>query len=290
MDIKTKNTSQLMRARKILFSLALGSACFLAGCMQKNKPIDLTVGSQIAPADTLYAQAYANFKGGNLKQAAKLFAKIPDQNPYSEWARKALLMATYTNYQLGQYDDANNLGRRYINLYPRSDDTPYAFYLIGLASYKQIPDVSRDQTPAERTIVAMEAIVKYFPKSKYVADAKEKIRFAREQLAGKEMHIGRYYEAQNQYLAALKRFQAVIRQYADTSQVQEAMYRVVEANYALGLMGEAQRAAVVLSSKYPESIWSRNAHDLLAKGQLDRAKTKVTSVSKIFGGVQAAIH
>lgn len=261
----------------------IAAAGLLAGCASKDKDVDLNAYvNTIDPPDVLYNQALANLEAGRLAEASKKFAAIDQQHPYTEWARKALVMGAFANYRQDKYDEAVNMAKRYIALYPTSNDAAYAYYIVGLAYFRQIPDVTRDQKDTRRAIAAMQEVVDRYPRSEYVADAKAKVRFAREQLAGKEMQVGRYYLERRQYLAAIKRFRLVVEEYSNTNQIEEALYRLVEANYAIGLTPEAQTAAYVLGQNYPGSRWYSDAYKLLRKGGLSPQENRGGWLSRIF--------
>lgn len=267
--------------RKVLIGLMLGSVCLTAGCSKKDKDVDLTnYVETIDPPDVLYNQALANLDAGRLNEAAKKFEAVDRQHPYTEWARKSLVMGAFTNYRKGNYDEAVNMAKRYIALYPTSDEAAYAYYIIGLSYFRQIPDITRDQKDTKRAIAAMQEVVDRYPNSEYVDDAKTKIRFGREQLAGKEMQIGRYYQERKQYLSAIKRYRTVVEEYSNTNQIEEALYRLTEANYALGLTSEAQTAAAVLGQNYPESKWYKDAFSLLQKGGVSPQENKGSWISR----------
>jgi outer membrane protein assembly factor BamD len=178
-------------------------------------------------------------------------------------------MAAFTNYRQGNYEEAVSMAKRYNTLYPTSPESAYAYYIIGLSYFRQIPDVTRDQAASRRAIAAMQEVVDRFPDSEYTDDAKTKIRVARDQLAGKEMQVGRYYLERKEYLAAIKRFRGVVEEYSNTRQVEEALARLVEAYYALGLTSEAQMAASVLGKNFPDSRWYKDSYKLLQSGGLE---------------------
>jgi len=271
---------------KALPAIMLGCALIIGGCSGKNKSSDDFVEMK-EPPDVLYNQALANMDAGRLKEASKKFTAIDRQYPYSEWARKALIMGAYSYYKQKKYTDSINMAKRYIALYPTSNETAYAFYVIGLNYFRQIPDVSHDQGDSAKAVEALQEVVNRFPKSEYVSDAKAKIRFAREQIAGKEMQVGRYYLERRQYLAAIKRFRYVVEFYSNTNQVEEALYRLVEANYAMGIVSEAQAAAHALGQNYPESPWYKMAYKLLQKKGLSPKEDKTGWIAKIFGSRKA---
>jgi len=267
---------------KLVIAGVIVSTGLLAGCAKK-KDTDLNAYVEsIDPPDVLYNQALANLEAGRLSEASKKFAALDKQHPYTEWARKALVMGAFTNYRLAKYDEAVSMGKRYISLYPTSKEAAYAYYIIGLSYYRQIPDVTRDQKDTRRAMEAMQELIDRYPRSEYVADARTKIRLAREQLAGKEMQIGRFYEERKQYLAAIRRFRVVVEDYSNTNQVEEALYRLVETNYAIGLNTEAQTAAAVLGRNYPQSRWYKDSYRLLRKGGLEPQEHKGGWLSKVF--------
>ncbi|MBO6538519.1 MAG: outer membrane protein assembly factor BamD [Rhizobiaceae bacterium] len=248
--------------------IAVAAPLALAACGEKD--IDLsTYVEDVEPADVLYNQALANLNEGKVTEASRKFAAVDRQHPYSEYARKSMVMATFTNYRQGQYAEAINSGRRYVQLYPSTPDAAYAQYLVGLSYFRQIRDVTQDQSESQKTIAAMQELVERWPESEYVEDAQTKIRFARDQLAGKEMQVGRYYLERREYISSIKRFRFVVENYSNTRHVEEALARLVEAYYAMGLASEAQTAAAVLGHNYPESEWYKDSYTLLQSGGLE---------------------
>lgn len=225
--------------RSVILALSLVvPSLFLSACMSSEKDIDLSkYVDQTEPADVLYNQGLANLNAGRLDEASKKFDAVDRQHPYSEWARKSMVMGAFADYRKGSYDEAISSAKRYLALYPSTDDAPYAQYIIGLSYYRQIKDVTQDQKEARQTLQTMQDLVTRWPTSEYVDDAKEKIRFANDQLAGKEMQIGRYYLERREYIAAVKRFRTVVENYSNTRHVEEALARLTS-YYALGLTSE----------------------------------------------------
>ncbi|WP_367718580.1 outer membrane protein assembly factor BamD [Nitratireductor sp. GISD-1A_MAKvit] len=266
----------------------LGISLFLVAC-NAEKDLDLsTYVEQTDSADVLYNQALANLNAGRLKEASAKFEAIDRQHPYSEFARKAMVMNTFANYRQGKYDEAINSGKRYVALYPTSEDAAYAQYLVGMSYFRQIRDVTQDQREARRTLEAMEEVVQRWPDSEYVDDAQTKIRFARDQLAGKEMQIGRYYLERREYVAAVRRFRGVVETYPNTRHVEEALARLTESYFAMGLVSEAQTAAAVLGHNFPDSDWYKDSYALLQSGGLEPRENRGSWISKagaaILGG------
>jgi outer membrane protein assembly factor BamD len=271
-------------SRSVRFAFAMVTvvaAPLLVSACSSNDDIDLaTYVEQTDPPDVLYNQGLANLETGRLKEAARKFDAVDRQHPYSEYARKAMVMAAFTNYRQGNYDEAINAGKRYVALYPSTKDAAYAQYIVGLSYFRQIRDVTQDQKESRRAIEAMDEVVQRWPESEYVEDARTKIRFARDQLAGKEMQIGRYYLERREYLAAIKRFRYVVEQYSNTRHVEEALARLTETYFAMGLASEAQTAAAVLGHNYPDSQWYADSYKLLQSGGLEPRENKGSWLSK----------
>ncbi len=234
------------------------------------------------PAQEIYDQGLARLQSKDYEGAAKKFGELEKQFPYSQWSRKGLLMQTFSQFQGNQFDDAVASANRYVNLYPTSEETPYAAYLAAMSYYNQIPDVTRDQERAERALAIFTQITQKWPKSEYAEDAKFKIQVTRDQLAGKEMSVGRFYLSRRNYTAAINRFRDVLGKYQTTRHSEEALYRLTEAYLGLGIKHEAQTAAAVLGHNYPDGQWYKDAYDLLQNGGLEPSEDKGSWMSKIF--------
>jgi outer membrane protein assembly factor BamD len=235
------------------------------------------------PADKLYNEGvYLLNQKQEYKAAAKKFEEVERQHPYSEWARKALIMSAYARYEGREYDDAINAAKRYVTLHPGSPDAAYAQYLIGSSYFDQITDITRDQARTERAVSALEEVVRKFPSTEYAMSAKRKIDVARDQLAGKEMLVGRYYMEKKDFTGAINRFKIVVTQYQTTRHVEEALARLTEAYLALGVVQEAQTAAAVLGHNFPDSRWYADAYSLVKSGGLEPAENKGSWISRAF--------
>ena len=235
------------------------------------------------PAEKLYNEGvFLLNQKSDYKSAAKKFEEVERQHPYSEWARKSLIMTAYARYEAREYDDAVNAARRYVTLHPSSPDAAYAQYLIGSSYYDQIPDVSRDQARAERAIAALEEVSRKFPTTEYAVASKRKVGMARDQLAGKEMMVGRYYMNKKDFTAGINRFKIVVTQYQTTRHVEEALMRLTEAYMALGIVSEAQTAAAVLGHNFPDSRWYADAYRLVRSGGLEPSENQGSWISRAF--------
>ena len=236
------------------------------------------------PVAELYNSGLEKLKAGSYKSAAKSFAEVERQHPYSKWATKALLMQAFANYQRNAYDDAINAADRFITLHPGHKDTAYAYYLTAISQYEQISDVRRDQSRTQKALEALEEVSKRFPQSPYAADAAKKAAMARDHLAAKEMEVGRYYLKKGSYLAGINRFKKVVTDYQTTSQVPEALYRLTEGYMALGVVSEAQTAAAVLGQNFPNSQWYKDAYTMVSTDGQQPFENKTSWISRLFRG------
>ncbi|MCX7321355.1 MAG: outer membrane protein assembly factor BamD, partial [Hyphomicrobiales bacterium] len=235
------------------------------------------------PTDKPYNEGlYLMNQSKDPKAAAKKFEEVDRQHPYSEWARKSLLMSAYAAYQTGDYDTCIGSATRYVTLHPGSPDAAYAQYLIAASHYDQIPDISRDQGRTEKAMAALEEVIRKYPTSEYATSAKQKLEGARDQLAGKEMDIGRYYMKKRDYTAAINRFKTVVTQYQTTRHVEEALMRLTEAYMTVGVVGEAQTAAAVLGHNFPDSRWYKDAYNIVKSGGLEPSENKGSYISRAF--------
>ena len=235
------------------------------------------------PADRLYNEGlyYLNSEH-KPRDAVKKFEEVDRQHPYSDWSRKALLMAAYSYYQSGEYDECVSAAQRYITLHPGTPDAAYAQFLIGSSYYDQIPDITRDQAQTEKALNALQEVIRKYPDSEYATNAKQKLQVANDQLAGKEMEVGRYYLEKHDYTGAINRFKVVVTKYQTTRHVEEALERLTESYMALGIIDEAQTAAAVLGHNFPDSSWYKHAYALVKSGGREPSENKGSWISKAF--------
>lgn len=219
----------------------------------------------IIPPETLYQAALNDMDAQRYATAIKSLEKLSRQHPYSEYNEKAKLMEVYANYRIGRFDEAILAADRYLALFPSSKEVPYVLYLKGNSYFGQIRDITRDQQISQNAIETYTLLINNYPKSEYAKDAKEKLVVSVDQMAGKEMSVGRYYLGNGQYAAAINRFRVVTERYQTSTHIEEALYRLTEANLALGLLTEARTAAAVLGHNYPSGEWYKKAFELLKK-------------------------
>lgn len=237
------------------------------------------------PAGRIYNEGLALIKQSRFRAAASKFEEVDRNHPHSEWARKSLLMVAYSHYSAGDYDSAGTAAERFVTLHPGSEDTAYAYYLMGDSYFRQIPDIARDQARSEKALNALREVTRRYPDSPYARASEKRIEMAKDQLAGKEMEVGRFYLKQRSYIAASNRFRVVVSQHQTTRHVEEALYRLVECYMAMGVTSEAQSAASVLGHNFPESQWYKDAYSLLQTGGLKPQADEGSWITRAFKGI-----
>lgn len=267
--------------RKFSWVAVLASAVLLSGCFGDKDVLEIETLNE-EPADKLYDDGLAYLNTGNLKEARKRFEEVEKQHPYSVEAQKSLVLSAFTAYRRGKYADTIADARRYLELYPATDDAPYMYYLTGQSYYRQLKDVTLDQRSTRASLAAYSELVRLYPESEYSEDAKRKIIILGDQLGGKEMQVGRYYQEREQHIAAVNRFKTVVNQHQTTRHIEEALYRLTESYLALGVVNEAQTAASVLGFNYPDSKWYKDAYSLLQTGGLEPRENRRSWISKAF--------
>jgi outer membrane protein assembly factor BamD len=264
--------------------LAVFFILLLVGCSSTKEE------AVIPPVEVLYNEGKNFLDEREYKKAIEKFELVEREYPFAEWARRAKLMGAYASYEKGAYTDAEASLEAYVKLYPASEETAYAYYLIALTYYEQITDVRRDQESTRKARQALQDVIRRYPQSDYAKDAKVKLDLVVDHLAGKEMEIGRYYLKRKQFTPAINRFNSVIDNYQTTNHVPEALHRLVECYLALGLAQDAKRTAAVLGYNYPGSDWYADSYRLIeGEGSTPVAVEKTgwwgsvkDSVGKIF--------
>jgi outer membrane protein assembly factor BamD len=273
-------------------ALLAGCGLALAGCdtLSSINPFDRTERYKMeivaeVPAEQLYNDGLVRLERGDSEGAAKKFAEVEKQHPYSDWSRRSLIMTAYAHFQGLRYEDSINASRRYLQLHPATPDAAYAQYLLAMSHFNQIPDITRDQERSEKALAALQELVDRYPRSEYVSDARQRIVVARDQLAGKEMEVGRFYLQRRNYTGAINRFRDVVAKYQTTRHVEEALARLTEAYMAMGIVPEAQTAAAVLGHNFPDSPWYRDSFTLLQSGGVAPREDSGSWISRAFRGL-----
>lgn len=237
--------------------LIIGLAfALLSGCASSK-------GEETKTAEQLYKEGYQYMLKTSWDKAAESFEKVEIEHPYSRWAVKAKLMGAYAHYKDKKYDDAVMSLDRFIKYHPGNQDAPYAYYLKGVCYYDQISPADKDQSNTAKAQDAFQQLILLYPQTPYAVDASHKMNLVLDHLAGQEMEIGRYYLKNKNYLSALNRFNTVVKEYPNTPQVEEALYRTVELYVVLGMKTEAQTSLQSMQANYPQSNWTKKAEKIL---------------------------
>ena len=253
--VKISRTAMLIATCMIVLPLG---AC-------AGKKVKSDTGYVARDVNTLYGLARERLDAHEYDAAAKLFDEVERQHPYSVWARRAQLMSAFSYYMAAEYDDAVKSSQRFLTIHPGNEDAPYASYLTAMSFYQQIADVDRDQKITQQASDSFNELIRRYPQSRYANDARIKLDLINDHLAGKDMEVGRYYQRAGKWLAALSRFRNVVDNYQTTSHTPEALERLVETYYNLGVPAEAQKAAAVLGRNYPGTKWYKRSYELVQK-------------------------
>ena len=254
-----------LTARRIIGAVAL--VFVLVACVPAEPPLESY------SAETIYNMGESELAAGNNQEAARYYGEVERLYPYSEWAKRALIMQAAAYHADKDYENSRASAQRFIDFYPADDHAAYAQYLLALSYYDQIDAVGRDQGVTYQALQALRAVIERYPDSEYARSAILKFDLAFDHLAAKEMEIGRYYLRRGNYGAAINRFRAVVEDFQTTSHTPEALHRLVEAYLALGLTDEAQTAGAILGYNFQSSPFYEDSYKLLA-GQGLEAKAR----------------
>jgi outer membrane protein assembly factor BamD len=277
---------------KFKILLILAPLLFFWSCGDKTKKIseiiDVDMEMQMSNA---YKEGYSELQKGDVLLAAKKFNEAELLYPQSSWAAKSAIMAAYAYYTQDYYNDAIFELERYLITYPNDKDKVYAHFLLAMSFYEQIVDEKKDLKSILDSKEQFELIIKEFPTTEFAIDSKFKIDLINEILAAKEMYLARYYLNKTKWIPALNRFKTVVNEYNTTIYTEEALHRLVEINYRLGLIEESKKYATTLGYNYQSSDWYKNTYKIFNKNyrdaikELQEDKKKKTSLIKKFKGL-----
>lgn len=283
----SRNVGKLVQAASVVLMAASLTACIGGGRGPRE-----TQQFNEEPVAEIYNRGADRLDDGRWTEAVASFSEVERLYPYSSWARRAILLTAYAQYQANRYDDAVESAQRFISLHPGNESAPYAYYLIATCYFEQILDVGRDQNTTQLALNALQEVVRRYPQSDYARDARLKIDMTYDQLAGKEMEIGRFYLMREQHLAAINRFRTVIENpnYQRTTHTPEALHRLVEAYVSIGMNEEAQRTAAILGHNFPGSDWYNASYAVLegrgvqpvSQGEAERRGWFANTLGRIF--------
>ena len=276
----------LPRARRPAFAAVtmLFAGLILGGCGSIFGGGDKPELVNNDPPNVIYGQAETMIDEGDFEKAARKYEQVDINHPYSQEARRSIVMASYAYYKAGKYDEAVASADRYLTLHPGTEESDLAQNIIAMSYYDQVLDPKRDQTYARRSLAAYDKLLQRYPGSRYAAEAGNRARILRDLIAASEMTVGRYYLRRDNYLAAINRFRTVVTEYQTTEQVEEALMRLTEAYMALGIVNEAQTAAAVLGHNFPDSKWYKHAYSLLGKRGLEPQEHEGSWITQTWKG------
>ncbi len=261
------------------------SIFLLFSCSKNKKEIVVSEISDEEKAASIYAEALEALNEGDAFYAGKKFKEVETLIPLGEWATKASLMSAYADYNRSAYSNAIFALERHINNYPADKNIPYAHYLIAMCYYEQILDEKKDLQPLLKAREKFNFILETFPDTDYAIDSKYKIDLIIDQLAAKEMSIARYYMKTEKWIPALNRLKIVVEKYDKTIFIEEALHRLVEVYYKLGLKEEAKQAAAILGYNYQSSEWYSRSYKVFNK----EYKSKKIRIKKEMGLIRRKI-
>lgn len=253
----------------------------LSNCSE-DPTIDNVFTSESGAAELIFEAGEKAILKKRYTDAVDQFREIERLYPYSDWARRALIMQAYCYYKDKSYENVRSVANRFIEFNPNDDDVPYAYYLIGLSYYDQVQEIGRDQKLTAEALKIFKLIMEEFPNSAYSKKSEIRYDFLQNQLASKEMEIGRYYLKRSHHAPAINRFRGVIEDFSTTSQVPEALHRLVESYLSLGLVDEAQTAGAILGFNYKSTTWYERTFDLLKSEGLKPKSSGNSWLSKIY--------
>ena len=271
-----------MKFIKIFFILFFISF-FLTNCAKKEKKSMVVEEDLELQMIRAFREGYEEFKEGDALFAAKKFNEAELLFPQSSWAPKAALMAAYVYYAQDYYFDAEAELERFIRTYPKNQDLNYAHFLLAMCYYEKIVDEKKDIGPLLKAQEKFNFIIKNYPNSDYALDAGYKLDLIQDYLASKEMYIASHYMKKKKWIASINRYKVVVEQYEKTIYVEEALHRLVELYYTIGLENESQKYASLLGYNYQSSKWYEKSYKIFNKkykSKLELKKEKKSMLKK----------
>lgn len=240
------------------------AAAVLSGCGGVNSRIERgDVDYEQFTAEQIYGRAEYDLARGDPDLAARVFAEVERLYPFSEWAKRSVIMQAFAHHKDRDYEASRAAAQRFLDFYPTDGDAAYAQYLLALSYYDQIDEVGRDQGLTFQALQALREVIERYPDSEYTSSAILKFDLAFDHLASKEMEIGRYYLRRDHFTAAINRFRVVVEDFQTTTHTAEALHRLVEAYLSLGLTNEAQTAGAILGYNFQSTDWYEDSYKLL---------------------------
>ncbi len=275
---------QRISAKQMVMSAVLLAAFVpLGGCSSSGDAAKLLNPD---PPDKMYAIGDQLMNSGKYEAAAKKFEDLDRDHPYSQEARRAMVMSAYAYYRAGKTPEAIATARRYTTMHPGTKEAALAHHIIVSSYFDEMVGPNRDQSNARKALAELKTLKARYPDSPYARDADNRMRIAEDNIAASEMEVGRYYLDGKNYLAAINRFKTVVTEHQTTAHVEEALMRLVECYMALGIKQEAQTAAAVLGHNFPNSRWYKDAYALLQSDGLAPREEGGSWLSKAWQNIK----
>ena len=266
------------RALPLIFVLII---LLFSSCSESQNGLESSISEDKA-AEEIFNSGEKEILRKRYGDAAEKFKEVERLYPYSDWSKRALIMQVYALHKDQAYESVVSAANRFIEFHPNDKDVPYAYYLIGLSYYDQVLEIGRDQKLTQEALAVFKLIIEEYPNSEYALNSQIKFDFLRDHLASKEMEVGRYYHKRAHFVPAINRFRRVIEDFSTTSQVPEALHRLVEANLSLGLIDEAQTAGAILGYNYKSTEWYERTFELLKSEGLKPKSSGNSWLSQIY--------
>lgn len=262
----------------------LAAACIVftaSGCAYFGDD-NVVEASDVEPAESIYERAEEQFRAGFYKEAAKTYDEVERLHPTSQFTKLAVIKSAQSSFREGDFAKSILAANRFLEYYPSDEKAPFAQYIIAMSYYNQITDVDRDQSVTRSALQSFRELVNRYPDSEYAREAQLRMDLTIDQLAGREMTVGRYYLQRREYIGAINRFRTVVEKYQNTTHTPEALHRLVEAYLALGVKKEAKTAAAVLGYNFPGSDWYRDSFELLTGQDLTPEEDEESWISRVW--------
>ncbi|MGJ8557805.1 MAG: outer membrane protein assembly factor BamD [Sulfitobacter geojensis] len=279
---RTGSTTKVIGAMLIAASLTACGGSRNAGLVGGSFLNPQEIPLETYSAEQIFERGEYELNRNQAGEAAFYFSEIERLYPYSDWARRALIMQAFSYHRDQDYPNSRSAAQRFIDFYPADDDAAYAQYLLALSYYDQIDEVGRDQGLTFQALQSLRTVIEEYPDSEYAKSAILKFDLAFDHLAGKEMEIGRYYLKRDHYTAAINRFRVVVEDFQTTTHTAEALHRLVESYLSLGLTKEAQTAGAVLGQTFQSSEWDEDSYKLLTGRGLEPAFFKDNWLAALY--------
>ena len=270
-----------MFGQKLSYILILLIFLFTFSCSKKEVEVpNIKKKSQELEMSIAYKEALDKLEINDTYNAAQKFLEAELLFPQSSWAPQSALMASYSYYIQNYYSEAVSNLNRFLKTYPKNENVVYAHYLIGICYYEMIEDEKRDINPILKSKEKFELILKNYPSTDFALDSKFKLDLINDILASKEMYLARHYQKKNKWIAAINRYNIIVQNYNETIFIEEALHRLVEINYQLGLIEQSEKYAKVLGYNYQSSEWYKKSYKIFNKDYKEKVPIKIKKNKK----------